>query len=64
MKFVGHLELKTNELARRATWLELFYDLVFVVVSAKLAHIISHPHNGHLSSHEYLSFAALFVPIL
>jgi low temperature requirement protein LtrA len=27
-----------NEKERRATWLELFYDLVFVVAIAELAH--------------------------
>jgi len=41
--------LKTGHLTRHATWLELFYDLVYVVVIAKLAHLITHPHDGHMS---------------
>ena len=35
--------LRTDEeqgLERKATWLELFYDLVFVVVIAELAHTL------------------------
>ncbi len=37
-------KLRTDEeegLERKVTWLELFYDLVFVVVIAELAHTLS-----------------------
>ncbi|MGQ4649362.1 low temperature requirement protein A [Lyngbya aestuarii] len=44
---------------RRATWLELFYDLVFVVAIAQLAHELS----GNFSLAGFFSFIALFVPI-
>ncbi|HEY9668475.1 MAG TPA: low temperature requirement protein A [Coleofasciculaceae cyanobacterium] len=48
-----------NEEERRATWLELFYDLVFVVAIAQLAHYL----DGHVSLSGFLGFVALFVPI-
>ncbi|MEA5619383.1 low temperature requirement protein A [Cronbergia sp. UHCC 0137] len=44
---------------RRATWLELFYDLVFVVAIAELAHNLSQD----VSWWGLISFVALFVPI-
>lgn len=46
-------------LPRRATWLELFYDLVFVVAVSQLAHKLS----DEISLLGFLSFAALFVPV-
>jgi len=48
-----------EEAERRATWLELFYDLVFVVAIAQLAHELS----GNFSFVGFFSFVALFVPI-
>lgn len=44
---------------RRATWLELFFDLVFVVAIAELARYLSH----HLSLSGLLEFTILFVPV-
>ncbi|MDZ8055939.1 MAG: low temperature requirement protein A [Aulosira sp. ZfuVER01] len=44
---------------RRATWLELFYDLIFVVAIAELAHNLS----KDVSVIGVLSFIALFTPI-
>ena len=48
-----------DDTAKRVTWLELFYDLVFVVVISRLAH--------HLGTHPTLvglqSFVLLFVPV-
>lgn len=55
--------LKTGHFTRHATWLELFYDLVYVVVIAKLAHLITQPHDGHVTLHQYALFATLFVPV-
>jgi hypothetical protein len=44
---------------RRATWLELFFDLVFVVAITQLSHelVVDHSTAG------FLRFAALFVPV-
>jgi len=53
--------LKTGAFARHATWLELFYDLIYVVVIARLAHLITHAHDNHLSLEAYLLFVALFI---
>ena len=44
---------------RRASWLELFYDLVFVVIVAELAHTL----EGDISWRGVGGFAALFVPV-
>lgn len=50
-------EEQTSE--RHATWLELFYDLVFVAAIAELAHSLS----DDISWPGFLKFAILFVPI-
>lgn len=42
-----------------ASWLELFFDLVFVVAVSELAKVL----QSDLSPHGFLVFAALFVPI-
>ena len=48
-----------EDTARRVTSLELFYDLVFVVVISRLAHHLgAHPDAGGLRD-----FALLFVPV-
>jgi low temperature requirement protein LtrA len=44
---------------RHATWLELFYDLVFVVAVARLGALLHDDHDVD----GFLVFAALFVPI-
>lgn len=54
--------LRTNEGAeveRHATWLELFYDLVFVAALSQLANRLS----GDYSPEGALRFAVLFVPV-
>src|SRR5919107_443646 len=44
---------------RHASWLDLFFDLVFVVAIAELSHelVVNHTLNG------FAIFAALFVPV-
>ncbi|MGD1898273.1 MAG: low temperature requirement protein A [Phormidesmis sp.] len=44
---------------RHATWLELFYDLVFVAAVSQLAHKLS----GEVSISGFLGYAGLFVPL-
>lgn len=44
---------------RRATWLELFYDLIFVVAIAELSHYL----KAHFSFLGFLEFSLLFVPV-
>lgn len=48
-----------QEEERRATWLELFFDLIFVVAIAELTHYL----DGHISLSGFFGFVALFVPI-
>jgi low temperature requirement protein LtrA len=45
--------------SRHATWLELFYDLVFVVAIAQLGHQLS----KNVSIAGFTGFVALFVPV-
>lgn len=48
-----------NDHERHATWLELFFDLVFVLAIAELAHML----HSDLSWAGIAGFAALFVPV-
>ena len=48
---------------RRATWLELFFDLIFVVAIAKAAHVLLHVHDGHISTEIYLKYILIMIPI-
>ena len=48
-----------GEEERRATWLELFYDLVFVVAVSQLAHNL----KEDVSLSGLLTFAVLFIPV-
>jgi len=48
---------------RKATWLELFFDLIFVVAIAKASHILFHVHDNHLSSEMYLKYILVMIPI-
>jgi low temperature requirement protein LtrA len=47
------------EANRRTTWLELFYDLIFIVTISGLAHNLSH----NISLSNFLAFGALFIPV-
>ena len=47
-----------REESNHASWIELFFDLVFVVVISELSHLL----EQHLSWSGFLQFAALFVP--
>lgn len=48
-----------EEESRHATWLELFYDLVFVVAVSQLSHALS----DDVSLAGFLGFTLLFIPI-
>jgi hypothetical protein len=47
--FRRHAQHKYFEPNRRATWLELFFDLIFVVAIGDVTHILNHTHEGHLA---------------
>lgn len=44
---------------RRVTWLELFYDLMFVVIIAELSHYLA----GHPTPEGLFGFVLMFVPV-
>ena len=48
-----------EEHERRVTWLELFFDLVFVVVVAELSHSLAE----HISVEGIIGFILLFIPV-
>jgi low temperature requirement protein LtrA len=48
-----------NEEERHATWLELFYDLVFVVTISQLSHYLFH----EISLSNFFGFLFLFIPV-
>ncbi len=50
---------ESEESERRATWLELFYDLVFVVAVSQLAHNL----EEDISISGFLGFFVLFIPV-
>ncbi len=51
------------ETHRKATWLELFFDLIFVVAIAKATHVLSHAHHGHIGWDMYLKYVLIMIPI-
>jgi low temperature requirement protein LtrA len=48
---------------RRATWLELFFDLIFVVAIGDVTHILNHTHEGHLDPLQFGKFVLAFMPL-
>lgn len=51
------------ETIKRANWLELFFDLVFVFAIAKATHVLVHLHDGHVSLAQYGIFVLIMIPI-
>ncbi len=51
--------LKKN---RHATWLELFFDLIFVVALGKVTHLLSGTHEQHLEPGAFARFFIFFIP--
>ncbi len=48
---------------RQATWLELFFDLVFVAVIGVVTDDLAHTEHGHLSVEQFFRFPLVFVPV-
>ncbi|NIB40637.1 low temperature requirement protein A [Pseudomaricurvus alkylphenolicus] len=49
--------------SRHATWLELFFDLVFVAVIGVVTHDLAHTHDGHIGTEQLLRFPLVFIPV-
>jgi low temperature requirement protein LtrA len=45
-----------------STWLELFFDLIFVVALGKVTHLLAYTRNNELDSYVFLTFVILFLP--
>lgn len=52
-----------NSKNRHATWLELFFDLVFVAVIGVVTHDLAHTHDKHIGVDQILRFPLVFVPV-
>lgn len=48
---------------RHATWLELFFDLVFVAVIGVITHDLAHTHHGHIGIEQLVRFPLVFIPV-
>lgn len=48
---------------RHATWLELFFDLIFVVALRDAGEILSETHEGHIAPQQFLHFVLVFLPL-
>ncbi len=48
---------------RHATWLELFFDLVFVATIGAVTHNLGHAHHGHIGWGQLGHFVVEFLPI-
>jgi low temperature requirement protein LtrA len=56
-------DLKYFDPHRRATWLELFFDLIFVVALRYAGEILIETHDGHIAPQQVLHFVLLFLPL-
>lgn len=48
---------------KRANWLELFFDLVFVFAVAKATDVLAHLHDGHIAWSQYGIFLLIMIPV-
>jgi len=55
--------LEKDSSHRTATWIELFFDLIFVVAIAKAAHVLLHSHDGHIENIIYLKYLLIMIPL-
>jgi len=56
-------DLKYFDTHRRATWLELFFDLIFVVAVGDAVEILTETHGGHIGPQQFLHFVLVFLPL-
>lgn len=48
---------------KKVTWLELFYDLLFVAAVSKSTHVLLHADHGTISLEYLIKFVLIFIPI-
>lgn len=56
-------ELRYFDPHRHATWLELFFDLIFVVALRDVGEILAEAHDGHIAPQQFLQFMLAFLPV-
>ncbi|WP_133478375.1 low temperature requirement protein A [Cognatilysobacter segetis] len=56
-------DLKYFDAHRRATWLELFFDLIFVVALSDAGEILSETPGGHIALGQLLHYVMVFLPL-
>ncbi|MBC7418803.1 MAG: low temperature requirement protein A [Pedobacter sp.] len=47
---------------RHATWLELFFDLIFVLALGRVTHLLAQTHENRVDDGTFLKFTVLFLP--
>jgi low temperature requirement protein LtrA len=57
------INLKYFDPHRRATWLELFFDLIVVVALRDAGEILIETHDGHIAPQQFLHFVLVFLPL-
>ncbi len=50
-------------LEKKVTWLELFYDLLFVAAVSKATHVLLHVEHGSIAMEHLAKFVLIFIPI-
>ncbi len=53
----------TDEIIKKANWLELLFDLIFVYAVSKATHILAYTHGGHIGIGQYATFVLVMIPI-
>ncbi|MBY0205684.1 low temperature requirement protein A [Paenibacillus cucumis (ex Kampfer et al. 2016)] len=48
---------------KKVTWLELFYDLLFVAAVSKAGHVLLHAEHGVITWEYLLKFVLIFIPV-
>ncbi|KIQ35262.1 low temperature requirement protein A [Variovorax paradoxus] len=56
-------DLRYFDPQRRATWLELFFALIFVVALHGANEILTEAHEGHIGAQQFLRFVLVFLPL-
>ncbi|NHN28282.1 low temperature requirement protein A [Paenibacillus agricola] len=48
---------------KKVTWLELFYDLIYVVAIAATTHVLAHSHHGTIPWDIVVKYLLIFIPV-
>ncbi|MEY8748675.1 low temperature requirement protein A [Bacillales bacterium AN1005] len=51
------------KMEKKVTWLELFYDLLFVAAVAKASHVLLHAEHGVITFEYLMKFVLIFIPV-